>query len=347
MGSSGKGGALMTRFTVGLLSLGLLLAQPGKDARAEAPPDVAPVAPAAKAGPELGYDGGFFVRTTDKRYSLYVNGFAWLRYTISKDSTDGSKLNNNFDLGLGRLAFSGNIFDPRLSYFLQFEGSTFGNNNGVRMLDWWMKWTVSPYFYVLAGRTILPYSRQFYTHPGNLLLPDLSAADQAFNLTRTIGVKAGGQAGRIGYDVFLTNSVRPLDVGTQVNVGDSIAAGARLELDILKPYGYIETIPTADAEPQLSVGAAVAFNPVADPSGLQNVQRGDKTINFTADAGFRWKRVSVQGAFYYRRDYDKAMNDFGYYAQAGVYIVSERLEVVARASGVHFFDRGLTGGTPP
>jgi hypothetical protein len=299
------------------------------------PPAPAPAPPPAPVEPQIGYDGGLFLRTSDKRYSLYVNGFAQLLYTLQ--STPTNRFTNNFDLGLGRLALSGNIFSTKLFYFFQFEGSTFGNNNLISMLDWWMKYSFSKYFYILAGRHILPYSRQFYTHPGNLLFADLSPADYAFNLPRAIGVQVGGVVGRLAWDLFVNNSIRPLGVGTQVNRGDSIAAGGRLELAILKPYGYLETNPTADSPPELSVGAAAAYNPVADASTFQNVQSGDNTVNLTADLGFRWRRLSVQGAWYWRRKLNNELGDnYGYYAQVGFYVIRNRFELAIRASGVDF-----------
>ncbi|MGE0683153.1 MAG: hypothetical protein AB7P69_19915, partial [Candidatus Binatia bacterium] len=103
------------------------------------------------------YDGGFFVKTKDDSFSLKVNGFGQFRYTFM--SPEKGKDNNNFDLALGRLAFSGHVFDPKFTYFLQFEGSTFGNNNNVTLLDWWGRYTLSPEFYVQTGRGILWYSR--------------------------------------------------------------------------------------------------------------------------------------------------------------------------------------------
>jgi hypothetical protein len=196
-----------------------------------------PTAPAPEPKP-YGYDGGFYLRTNDGKYSITANAFAQLVYTLTAPA--GGKVNHNFDLGLGRLAFSGTVFDKKFSYFLQFQGSTFGNNNGITMLDWFLKYTFSPYISVLAGRRLLPYSRQFYTHPGQLLFADLSPAEYAFGLYRSIGVQVAGQVGRLGYDLFVVNSIRGLDSGTQVNLGDSVAFGGRLELDILKPYGYVE-----------------------------------------------------------------------------------------------------------
>src|SRR5262245_21155101 len=64
------------------------------------------------------YDGGFFVKTKDDSFALKINGFGQFRYTFF--SPEQGKDNNNFDLALGRLAFSGHVFDPKFSYFLQF-----------------------------------------------------------------------------------------------------------------------------------------------------------------------------------------------------------------------------------
>ena len=52
------------------------------------------------------------------------------------------------------------------------------------MLDWWIGYDLGKPGSFQMGRFILPYSRQFYTHPGQLLFGDLSAADYAFNLQR-------------------------------------------------------------------------------------------------------------------------------------------------------------------
>lgn len=303
------------------------------------PADLLPTAP--PPGPttavppvesQFGYDNGIFIRSKDKSYALYLNAFGQLQYALT--AANGNVVSNGFHIAFGRIVVSGNLFTPKLAYFAQIDGSTLGNNNNVTMLDWWMRYTFSSYLYVLAGRWLVPYSRQFLTHPGNLLLPDLSPADYAFNLPRAIGVQLGGTAGRVSYDFFLTNSIRALGVGTQINRADSISGGGRIELAILKPYGYQESMPNPPAGVQLSVGVALAFNPVADASGFQNVQAGDDTFNLTADVGFRWQRLTVQAAFYYRHLTSRSIDDsFGYYGQAGVYILRQRLELAARVSG--------------
>ncbi len=283
------------------------------------------------------YDGGFFIRSKDGRYSLNLNGFLQARYTLS--APDAGKSRNNFDVALARLAFSGNVFDPKVKYFFQYEATTFGNTNQSTMLDWWMQYSHSQYLNVQAGRFILPYSRQFYTHPGNLLFPDLSEADYAFNLQRAVGAHLSGKVGRLSYHALATNSIRALDAGGQQNAGAEVAWQGRLEYDILDPYGYLESSPTPAATPQLSLGIAAAFNPVDQASRFQNVMPGDRTTNVTLDGGFRYQGLSVQAAGYYRRNNLEAMDevghDWGYYGQIGYYL-TEKLEIAGRVSGVDF-----------
>lgn len=324
------------------------LAEPPPADLIQVAPPAGPAAPGLLADSQFGYDNGIFIRSRDKNYSLFINAFGQLQYALV--AVNGNVVSNGFHIVFGRIVVSGNLFSQKLSYFAQIDGSTLGDNNNVTMLDWWMKYTFSSYLYVLAGRWLVPYSRQFLTHPGNLLLPDLSPADYAFNLPRAIGVQLGGTAGRVSYDVFLTNSIRALGLGTQVNRADSISGGGRIELAILKPYGYQESMPNPPAGIQLSVGVALAFNPVAEDSSFQNVEAGDDTFNLTTDVGFRWQRLTVQAAFYYRHLTSRAVDDsFGYYGQAGVYVLRQRLELAARVSGALFGSRfpipGLTNVT--
>ena len=283
------------------------------------------------------YDKGFFIRSKDGHYSLTLNGFLQARYTLTVP--DAGRSRNNFDVALAHLAFSGNVFDPKVKYFFQYETTTLGNSNRSTLLDWWMQYSHSPYLRAQAGRFLLPYSRQFYAHPGHLLFPDLSEADYAFNLHRAIGLHLSGKVDRLSYHALATNSIRALDAGGQQNAGAEVAWQGRLEYDLLDPYGYLESSPTPALDPQLSIGIAAAFNPVDQASRFQNVMPGDRTTNVTVDGGFRYQGLSVQAAGYYRRNnlesMDETGHDWGYYGQIGYYL-TDKLELAGRVSGVDF-----------
>lgn len=302
---------------------------------------------ASDPGIEAGYDGGFFVKSKDKPFSMVFNGLGQFRYTLQAPVAGGDT-NQTFDVVLARLAISGHVFDPRLTYFTQIQGSTLGNDNNITMLDWWMKWNFRPETGVQAGRFILPYSRQFYTHPGNLMFADLSQADLSFNLPRAIGTNASTKLGPFTLHAAFTNSIRALDAPGQENFGSQMAGLGRIEFDILKPYGYLETSPKLVADPELSVGLAAAYNPIDGTSSLQNLVNGDTTTNVTLDLGYRWQGVSFQSAAYYRRDNFTTPglgtgNDWGFYTQAGLFVIPERLEIAGNISGVQFDKLNVAG----
>jgi hypothetical protein len=90
------------------------------------------------------------------------------------------------------------------------------------------------------------------------MFADLSQADYAFNLPRSIGGHISGKLGPLSYNAAVLNSVRAFDAPGQRNFGSNVAALGRLEFDILAPYGHYETSPKPVRDAQLSVGLAVA-----------------------------------------------------------------------------------------
>jgi len=79
-------------------------------------------APAAKKDvlPSDIYNGGFFVESKDKSFSLYANGLFQVRYTgfIPKSTVapfgEPTTGTSTFDVYLARVALSGSVFQPSL-----------------------------------------------------------------------------------------------------------------------------------------------------------------------------------------------------------------------------------------
>jgi hypothetical protein len=292
------------------------------------------------------YHGGFFVETADKSYSLIVNGLVQIRYTGFKPANsvqalgESSQGTNNFDVFLGRLAFSGSVFESSLKYFLQFQGSTAGNSNTVTMLDWFTSKTLSSHLTLQAGRSWTPYTYEFYLNPGNYLFPDLSTAEYAFVLPRTIGFQAYGRAGRASYAFMIANSIPALDAGGQENFDTKLAYIGHAQFDLLAPYGYVETDPAGAAKPELTLWTSAAYNPVNSSSAFENVTAGDTTVNATATVGFRYRYFTLQPTGYYRKTNPAgggpSYNSWGYGEQAGLYLIPRKLEFGERISGVNW-----------
>lgn len=289
------------------------------------------------------YKNGFSLSTDDNRFSFNVGALAIGRYTLDAPTRD-TKVTNRFDLFLGRLYLYGTAFDPRLSYFFHYQTTTLANNNAVSTIDWFLNYSWDS-ITAKAGRFYPAYSRQFYNDIGKYLFPDLDEVEYAFSLQRTPGAEVTYRTGPLLFSFTGGNSVRGLDAVGEGNNNLKIAGIARVNLDILDPYAYgEETSPQGVDHPQLSIGGAFAFNPIDSSSALQNVQPGDDTLNATVDFGYRYRRFTTQAALFWRQvnhTINRAIpnsDDFGYYWQAGYYLIPGRLELGGRVSGTHFND---------
>ena len=305
-----------------------------------------PSAPPRKL--DAGYDNGFFIRSENRNFAVSVNGLLQFRYTGFKPNSEnaafvpGTGWVNNFDVFLGRLALSGNLFDPSVNYFFQYQGITATNSNAVGMLDWWASKTFSKGLTLKAGRTWTLYTYEYNDSPATYLFPDLSTAEYAFALPRAIGVEASGQAGKLSYGAMIANSIPALDVGSQDNFNSKLAYIGHFGVDILAPFGGVETDPnrTSSDKTALSLWASAAYNPVTAPSGFENLAAGDTTINGTATLGLRVALFTLQTTGYWRRTRPLGSlpsdDSWGYGVQGGYYLVPKKFEVAARVTGVNW-----------
>lgn len=298
------------------------------------------------------YDRGFFLRSKNGKFSLNINGLMQIRYSFFKPNSVGrynysNRTQNDFEIYLGRLAFSGNVFEPNLKYFMQIQGFTTGSSNDMTLLDWFMAKTFSPYFTLQAGRSWTAYTWEFYANPAWLTFPDLSTAEYGFVLPRAIGLAAYGQWEKLSYEAEIANGIPALDSGGTDNVDSNFAYIGHLQYDILAPafFGFSETHPDDSyaAEPGLSIWGSGMYNPVNSNSTFENELAGDSTYGGNTSIGFRWGYFTAQGTGYYRRTQPgnearsqgvTQYNSWGYGEQAGYYVVPGRWEIAQRVSGI-------------
>lgn len=303
----------------------------------------AAAAQASKPEVKVSFDNDFHLATEDNKFTMNIHGLFQPRFTEFVANSDAKALgasptaDSDFDIYLGRLAFSGSAFDPSIKYFVQFQGSTSTNTNNVFFLDWFAQKEFSPELSVQMGRSWTPYSYENFLNPGNFMFPDFSVAEYAFALSRSVNFEATGQAGKLGYALMITDSVPGLDAGTQENFNNKLGFIGHVQYDILAPYGYEESAPEGASSPELSIWSSAAYNPVNAASGLSNQTAGDRTVGATTTVGFRDGWFSLQNTGFYRRtlsDTEPDFNAWGYSEQAGYYLIPKRVEIDGRISGV-------------
>ena len=304
------------------------------------------------------YDGGFYIESSDKAFSLHVNGLFQPRFTEFVANANAQALGaptsnvDNFDIFLGRLVLSGNIFDPSIKYFVQFQGSTSGNTIGTNFIDWFAQKTFSNAFTVQMGRAWTPYSLENLDSPGQYLMADFSSAEYAFALSRAVGFEAQGQIGKFGYAVMIANAIPGLDAPGQLNFNNKLAYIGHVQYDILGAYGYQESDPSPEGapRPELTIWSSGAYNPVVGASAFSNESTGDSTVGATTTVGLRVKYFTLQNTGFYRDTkrvtHAPDFNSWGYAEQAGYYVVPGKFELTGRVSGVNWGAPDFTGVTP-
>jgi hypothetical protein len=312
---------------------------PPAQAQAPAPSHPAPVDPnrqppataEGKPSPSIriSYDQGLRFTTEDGRFSLRIAGGLQFRYTfvaydhaVSGNDTDYS----NFYLRRARIWFDGQVYDPRLTYYvhLQLEPAS-----AVNVHDAWINYAVRPLFQVGLGRNKIAYGLEMmYTGFGNDMIDrsifsgesdistgslskwpgggtqnfTVSASEQpntgfpvgALNLYRSQGVQVGGRNGDKGrvfeYQVGLWNG-RDTRGLSNVETGHLVSARAGFY-----PSGWINWAFAGDAAntQRVRVGfLASAYN-----------DRGPHTLNAAGQAVPRYNSsdsgVDLAGMVRYR-----------------------------------------------
>lgn len=314
-----------------------------------AAPPVIVTAPAAVAAlPSVGYENGFFIRDATGDNTMTINGLSQMRFNHFETAGTGKfgakdQASNNFDIFLGRLYVSGNIIDPSIRYWLTLHGTTMANGTGLSLLDAEMSKTFSPHLTVEIGKYWSAYSFGYYADPGKFMFPDMSAAEWAFSMGRQTGMRVSGKAADLTYNLSVSNSVPGSDVGNTENLHGKVAVIGNLQYDILAPYGYLETDPdpAGTKQPELSLWASGAYNPVEYSSVFQNDLAGDRTVGATGSLNFRTGYLSFQGSGFYKRNEQRfgsaghpAFTSHGWQEMAGYYLVPGKLEIAERIDGI-------------
>ncbi|MBA3464069.1 MAG: hypothetical protein H0T46_29205 [Deltaproteobacteria bacterium] len=142
--------------------------------------------------PNAGFDGGFFIRSDDGKYSLKITGRAqpYLNITRNSAANPGDPddrivdWRSNFEVRRARLVFDGKLHGKNLTYKLQTD---FGKGV-VSVRDIHFDVRLEKDVWVRVGQWKRPFSRQQITSSGRQELSDRSITDRAFGAGRDVGI---------------------------------------------------------------------------------------------------------------------------------------------------------------
>jgi len=166
---------------------------------------------------QAGYDNGFYIQTADKNFKFQFNGYFQYRYVFgayqpqqavgTPASPNGDA--NGFGFRYARLIFSGNVFSPRLTYFIQ---SDFAGGNGTSNQDFfaekdlWVAYRFKKWLQVKAGSYLVPFTHVEYISSG-LEMVDFNSVEWPFDPVRAMGASVFGDIipNKFNYDFMINN----------------------------------------------------------------------------------------------------------------------------------------------
>jgi phosphate-selective porin OprO/OprP len=288
---------------------------------------------------EAGYKDGAYVKTKDGRFSLLTNvgvqgqfGYQYLENTTDRTT---------FNVRRARLIESGNAFYPWLNFFVQITLEQAVNLRDAYLTAGYYKWLTPQ-----IGQYKVPYDREYLTSGFNLQLIERSIASTEFSLQRDVGLQVSGfpLGDLFEYRVGIFNG----SGANQDNVNNKYMYLGRFVFTPFGPVPYSQAALETPKRPLLALGAAGAFLPdlaagerrsIAGVLGsLTEVPVRSDVYQFTGDLAFKYLNFSFEGAYHYRIIDPQLttrlgrQNAFGYFAQAGYFVIPKHFEVAGRYS---------------
>lgn len=170
---------------------------------------------------QAGYDKGFFIRSSDDKFKLKFNGqfqFRWTHYNTRKNNRylapgfnwPGDRDRTGFDIARLRLRFSGHLFDPKLTYLVEFDGSANkGTPYDVTLFYAWANYKFVDAFQVMVGQFRSGGTRADVASTAMMQFPDYPTMNAVFGLGNSTGVRIWGQpfSKRLEYYLDVVNSL--------------------------------------------------------------------------------------------------------------------------------------------
>ncbi|MBN1341853.1 MAG: hypothetical protein JXQ73_04195 [Phycisphaerae bacterium] len=268
---------------------------------------------------QVGYDHGFYIKSSDEKFLLNINGMMKFRWTGTNRQTDNPRLQgrnkqddiNGFEIEQLYLTFMGHIHTDKLTYRVTVRGDTDQSHDWITYYAW-VNYEIAPELQIRAGLVDIPQGRQFLYWHSQWQFVDRSLAEEVFALGRSIGIKAHGTlAKRLSYQIGMFNGINDeSDSPGREQLDTNFSYAARLVGHILGDPITSEPDLEYSKDPQWEVGSSFYYNDDngdnRGPGLLYNIPeriRRGRGIggNATADAtGTDYFGFGMDTAFKYR-----------------------------------------------
>ena len=329
------------------------------------------------------YDNGFVVRPINRSthpFELRTN--AWIQFRhggFARDVeswTDNSgvirpvKNRNKFDIERARLVFSGFALTPDLTYFLQLDGDTDGQEV-VDFFDYWWGYQLFECLQIQLGKRKVPGSRQWLLGARHTRFIDRPMVNDFFRPDRTVGLFAVGTIGEtFQYQAMVGNGLRTANLEA-AEINDKFAYAGTVYWDPWGDFGGQLVDFECNQNLLARFGGSFTFGSQSDLAGalplaesnfarltdgtrltLPGALAGGVTVSefdaslLSIDAAAKWRGWSVNAEAFVRwlqsiegdgpLPHDELVQR-GFYVEGGTFLIPSRLDVNVRYSQIDGF----------
>lgn len=274
---------------------------------------------------------------------------------------------SSFQIPRGRIIFSGFAFRKELLYNLNIDYNTVGNSQ-INFRAYWLAWRFSRAMTVYAGQSKVPGSREWLESFVNTLGADRSMATTFFRPSLSQGIWALGEPTTgLFYHVMMSNGFNTLG-STPQQLSSMMAFSGSVWWEPLGAFGPGYSDFEWHEEPAIRLGTSLTYAPESGPQGTSSVPENsairlsDGTlvtetgalapgVTLTAfkigltsvDVSYKYRGLGLSCELFSQDLFDlkgtgplprSAIRQYGGFAQAGYFVIPQKVETYARTSQV-------------
>ena len=298
---------------------------------------------------------GITLTTSDQKFQTTIGGALQIRYTYLDNENSASTDDSEFRIRNAKLWAVGYAFEKDFTYNFQVN---FAGTNSTKFLEYaYLNYKFVDEAQILVGENKVPFNRGWLSPFSALEFIDRSIASDTFRPGYDIGVMPWGKVkkGMFNYNAGIYGGVGQNTLRTT----DKAAYVARATFNPLGDMSYNEGDVDNSPKPLLSIGANYWYDTLrATRTGttttletnnlnllwLNNnlsvfTQTEDLNIDqYGFDAAFKWRGFFAQAEYLDGRavgnNSSTVLHAYGFYGQAGYFIIPQKLEAALRYSYV-------------
>lgn len=274
--------------------------------------------------PYFNYNNGLGFYTPDSSYSLNIRFRIQNRFLMNTKSTnDLSPESWEARVRRCRLVFSGHVYNPKLSYYLQISVSrgdmdwsvadaTTQNVSPNIVRDAFLNYKVNKYWQIGFGQTKLPGNRQRITSSGSLQFYDRSPVNAIFTTDRDFGFFSNYSFNIKKFKTIIRTAISSGE-GRNSNISNAgLAYTNRIEIlplgDFKENGNYFEGDVLREEKLKIAIAGAYHFNDLAVRTGGQlgkDLYSPKSFHTYMADLIIKYRGFAISSE-YIRRDTEGA-----------------------------------------